>query len=110
MEKGHSYLNHEFGAYVAYVDRIGWLLRPISGLSEWLRRPPVLGIQSSFALLLLLIAASVLPPKRRCSLPRMEAIIHVHKFEVYIIYIYIYIIYTPNLGLGIAVPGREREH
>jgi len=23
--------------------------------------------------------------------------------------IYIYIIYTPNLGLGIAVPGRERE-
>jgi len=23
--------------------------------------------------------------------------------------IYIYIIYTPNLGLEIAVPGRERE-
>jgi hypothetical protein len=23
--------------------------------------------------------------------------------------VYIYIIYTPNLGLGIAVPGRERE-
>ena len=25
------------------------------------------------------------------------------------IYIYIYIIYTPNLGLRIAIPGRERE-
>ena len=24
-------------------------------------------------------------------------------------YISLYIIYTPNLGLGIAVPGRERE-
>ena len=29
--------------------------------------------------------------------------------DSYRINIYIYIIYTPNLGLEIAVPGRERE-
>jgi len=61
--------------------------------------PPVLPLRP--------LAPCLLLSRQFYSSSRPGTVISSFKFGVYIIYIYI--IYTPNLGLEIAVSGRERE-